>query len=73
VLNNAQRRFLKMHRDRFVKCWQAVLGGGMVRATDDHGHTATLSTDEIADLIADGLMLQGIGLQLSITEAGRQV
>lgn len=49
-------RFLALHQTHFVTCWQWILGGGMLRATADTGETATISRDELEQLVTAGIV-----------------
>ncbi len=74
-MTSEQVRFLILHArtsDAPIK-WRWMLGGGMLRAYTERGHTATISNAGRNALIAAGLMREGRGCaDMVITEAGRK-
>ena len=66
-------RFIRLHQRYFVEKWQAVFQGAMVRATTDHGVTATVRLDELEGLVEAGLLQPGWGGSFMLTDAGKTV
>lgn len=72
-LTDPALRFIRLHQRHFVESWQALFGGGMVRAATDRGITATVRLDELEGLLAAGLLSQGHGGSFCLTEEGRRI
>ena len=66
-----QDRFILLHATRFVTKWQWLFQGAMLRAEADNGLTATITSTGLRELVTAGLMRQGQGDDMVLTEAGR--
>lgn len=72
-LTDSKLRFVLLHQRHFVETWQALFGGAMVRARTDRGVTATLTEQEVHELVRDGIMTRGWGGMMHLTDAGKIV
>lgn len=66
-----QLRFIRLHQRYLVERVQEIFQGAMVRATSNHGVSATVRLDELEDLIGSGVMAVGWGGSFYLTEQGR--
>lgn len=72
ALTAEQFRFLSLHARHVIARSKWLFQGMQLRAFAERGHTATISADGLADLIASGLMQAGRGeANIAITDAGR--
>lgn len=69
-LNPAQRAFLRLHAHFLVDQWQWHFCDVQLRAQAE-GIGATIWRDDLEHLIRRGLMRQGHGSAVTITEAGK--
>ncbi|WP_448043764.1 hypothetical protein [Bradyrhizobium liaoningense] len=72
-MTDSQRAFLRLHQCRIVERTQAIFQGAMVRATSDRGEHATVSLDELEDLVHSGLLAPAWGGAFTVTEMGRGI
>jgi hypothetical protein len=69
--NAAQQRFLRFHT-RLVEKWRWHFVETQLRAYTEHGQTATIWKDDLAELLHRGLMFKGMGAaDVHLTEQGR--
>lgn len=71
-LNDDQLRFVRLHQRYFVKSWQILFQGGMVRAKAEHV-SATISTYDLEPIVEAGLMVAKYGNAMELTTQGKAV
>jgi hypothetical protein len=70
-LTGEQDRFVLLHARRLVTKWQWLFQGATLRAEASDGMTATISATALRELIVAGVMCQGQGDDMALTDAGR--
>jgi hypothetical protein len=64
-------RFLRLHQRYLVEKYQTLFNGAMVRATTDRGITASVSVDDLEELLSAGLLQPSWGGSFVLTDAGK--
>lgn len=70
-LSAAQLQFLTLHVKRSVDRWQWLFADSTLRAWAGR-RSASLARSELAWLVSEGLMQEGLGVSVSATLAGRE-
>lgn len=70
-LSAAQLTFLTLHAKRSVDKWQWLFGDSTLRAWAGK-RSAALARSELAELIGEGLLQEGLGVSLLVTAEGRE-
>lgn len=71
--NDTQQRFMWLHERHFVTVWKWLWQGATFRAFTDRGVTASISKDDVNELVEHGLMRWGTGYTIELTTIGREM
>jgi len=69
--NAEQERFIWLHERHLVVKWQWLWQGTQLRAFTERGLTATISKDNVNELVAEGFMRWGLGQSIYLTDRER--
>ena len=74
-LNDSQLRLVRLlqRSHDYVETWRHVFKGGTILAKTAQGKTASVSKDDVDDMISFGLLASGWGGSYYLTEKGKAI